>query len=113
MGGETAGFCWEDGMIPLAYFIGLSVIMFVFGILGVLLRRNSLVVFMSLELMFNAANLLFVTFAAYYGTLTGQLTVFFVMTVAAAEVAVGLALMVEIFRSKHSIDVDQMNNLKG
>lgn len=100
-------------MIPLAYFIGLSAAMFVIGILGVLLRRNSLVVFMSLELMFNAANLLFVTFAAYYGALAGQLMVFFVMTIAAAEVAVGLALMVEIFRTKNSIDVDQLNTLKG
>jgi len=100
-------------MIPISYFIGLSVVMFMFGILGVVLRRNSLVIFMSLELMFNAANLLFVTFAAYYGSLTGQVMVFFVMTIAAAEVAVGLALMVEIFRTKHSIDVDQMNSLKG
>lgn len=100
-------------MIPIEYFVGLSIIMFVCGIAGVLLRRNALVVFMSLELMFNAANLLFVTFAAYYQVLTGQLFVFFVMTVAAAEVAVGLALMVEIFRTKKSIDVDQMNSMKG
>jgi NADH-quinone oxidoreductase subunit K len=100
-------------MISIVYFIALSAIMFVTGIIGVLLRRNSLVTFMSLEMMFNAANLLFVTFAAYYGSLAGQISVFFVMTVAAAEVAVGLALMVEIFRTKHSIDLDQMNNLKG
>lgn len=99
--------------IPIAYFVALSVAMFVIGILGVLLRRNALVVFMSLELMFNSANLLFVTFAAYYGLLSGQLIVFFVMTVAAAEVGVGLALMVEIFKTKRSIDVDQMNSLKG
>jgi NADH-quinone oxidoreductase subunit K len=100
-------------MIPVTYFLGLSAVMFVIGLVGVLVRRNALVIFMSLELMFNAANLLFVTFAAYYQTLVGQLSVFFVMTVAAAEVAVGLALMVEIFRTKHSIDVDQMSNLKG
>lgn len=100
-------------MAPLYYYVGLSVIMFVIGILGVLLRRNAIVIFMSLELMFNAANLLFVAFAAYYQIITGQLFVFFVMTVAAAEVAVGLALMVAIFRAKHSIDVDQMSSLKG
>jgi NADH-quinone oxidoreductase subunit K len=87
--------------------------MFVIGILGVLLRRNALVIFMSLELMFNAGNLAFVTFARMYGLLTGQLVVFFVMTVAAAEVAIGLALMVEIFRTKHNIDMDNLNSLKG
>lgn len=100
-------------MIPLAYYVGLSAIMFVLGIIGVLVRRNALVVFMSLELMFNAANLLFVAFSAYFQLLTGQVFVFFVMTVAAAEVAVGLALMVEIFRTKHSIDLDQINEMKG
>ena len=99
--------------MPLGYYLALSAVMFVIGIVGVLVRRNALIVFMSLELMFNAANLLFVTFAAYYGTIVGQISVFFVMTVAAAEVAVGLALMVAIFRTKHSIDIDQMNSLKG
>ncbi len=99
--------------MPLSYFLGLSAIMFTVGVLGVILRRNALVIFMSLELMFNAANLLFVTFASYYQILTGQIFVFFVMSVAAAEVAVGLALMVAIFRTKHSIDIDQMSSLKG
>jgi NADH-quinone oxidoreductase subunit K len=99
--------------MPLSYFLGLSAIMFSIGVLGVILRRNALVIFMSLELMFNAANLVFVTFASYYQVLTGQIFVFFVMAVAAAEVAVGLALMVAIFRSKHSIDIDQMSSLKG
>jgi len=100
-------------MMPLMYYVGLSAIMFVFGIIGVLVRRNALVVFMSLELMFNAANLLFVAFSAYFQIITGQIFVFFVMTVAAAEVAIGLALMVEIFRTKHSIDLDQMSEMKG
>ncbi len=100
-------------MIPVSYYLGLSAILFVIGILGVLLRRNALVIFMSLELMFNAGNLAFVTFARMYGGLTGQLVVFCVMTVAAAEVAIGLALMVEIFRSKRSIDMDELNSLKG
>ena len=78
-----------------------------------MIRKNALVVFMSLELMFNAANLLFITFANSYQSLDGQILVIFVLATAAAEVAVGLALMVAIFRSKHSIDVDQMNSLKG
>jgi NADH-quinone oxidoreductase subunit K len=100
-------------LVPLAYFIGLAAIMFILGVLGFLLRRNALVMFMSLELMFNAANLTFVAFGRFYQILDGQLFVFFVMTVAAAEVAVGLALIVAIFRSRGSIDVDNMNVLKG
>lgn len=99
--------------MPITYYLGLSAILFIIGILGVLLRRNPLIVFMSLELMFNAANLAFVAFAAYHQVLSGQLFVFFVMTVAAAEVAVGLALMVAIFRSRHDIDVDELSQLKG
>jgi len=102
-----------EGTIPLNYFIAVSAILFTMGALGVLIRRNALIVFMSIELMLNAANLAFVAFARSYDVLTGQIFVFFVMTVAAAEVAVGLALIVAIFRSKHSIDVDQMSSLKG
>jgi NADH-quinone oxidoreductase subunit K len=100
-------------MVPLSYYLTLSAILFFLGVLGVMLRRNAIVIFMSLELMFNAANLAFVAFALYYHSLSGQIFVFFVMTVAAAEVAVGLALMVAIFRTKHSIDVDQLSSLKG
>ena len=100
-------------MVPASYYLALSVILFSLGVMGVLLRRNAIVIFMSLELMFNAANLVFVTFASYYQALSGQIFVFFVMTVAAAEVAVGLAMMVAIFRAKKSIDVDQMNTMKG
>lgn len=99
--------------MPLIYFLGLSAFMFVAGILGVLLRRSAIVMFMSLELMFNAANLAFISFAAYYQQLSGQLFVIFIMAMAAAEVAVGLALIVAIFRTKRSIDLDQMNSLKG
>ena len=102
-----------EGTIPLTYFIAVSAILFIMGALGVLIRRNALIVFMSIELMLNAANLAFVAFARAYDVLSGQIFVFFVMTVAAAEVAVGLALIVAIFRSKHSIDVDQMSSLKG
>ncbi len=100
-------------MVPLIYFIALAAAMFVLGVLGVLIRRNALVIFMSLELMYNAANLAFIAFGRYYQILDGQLFVFFVMTVAAAEVAVGLALIVAIFRSRNSLDVDMMNMLKG
>jgi NADH-quinone oxidoreductase subunit K len=100
-------------MVPIEYYIGLSAILFTLGVIGVLVRRNAIVIFMSIELMLNSANLAFVAFARWYNTLNGQVFVFFVMTVAAAEVAVGLALMVAIFRAKHSIDVDQMSALKG
>jgi len=100
-------------MLPLTYYLALSAILFTIGALGVLIRRNPLIIFMSVELMLNAANLVFVVFARVYEALSGQIFVFFVMTVAAAEVAVGLALIVVIFRTKHSIDVDQMSNLKG
>jgi len=100
-------------MLPVAYYVGLSAILFTIGALGVLIRRNSIVIFMSVELMLNAANLAFVAFARAYEAISGQIFVFFVMTVAAAEVAVGLALIVAIFNTKQSIDVDQMNSMKG
>lgn len=100
-------------MVPLSYYLALSALMFTLGVVGVLIRRNAIVIFMSLELMFNSANLAFVAFALFYQNLSGQIFVFFVMTVAAAEVAVGLALMVAIFRSRGSIDVDQVSSLKG
>jgi NADH-quinone oxidoreductase subunit K len=99
-------------MIPMIYYLGLAVVLFSLGLIGVLLRRNALVIFMSLELMFNAANLVFVSFSNYYGLLDGQALVIFVMVAAAAEVAVGLALMVMIFRIRGSIDIDQMSKLK-
>ncbi len=100
-------------MIPTTYFLGLSAILFSIGVVGVLVRRNAIIIFMSIELMLNSANLVFVAYARQFGTLDGQILVFFVMTVAAAEVAVGLALIVAIFRSKASIDVDAVNLLKG
>jgi NADH-quinone oxidoreductase subunit K len=100
-------------MVPEAYYIALSAILFTIGALGVLIKRNALIIFMSVELMLNAANVAFVAFANTYGQLSGQIIVFFVIAVAAAEVAVGLALIVTIFKSKRSIDVDQMSSLKG
>ena len=100
-------------MVPVSYYLGLSAILFTIGAMGVLIRRNPIVIFMSVELMLNSANLAFVAFARTYQELNGQVFVFFVMTVAAAEVAVGLGLIVSIFRSKRSIDIDQMSSLKG
>jgi NADH-quinone oxidoreductase subunit K len=100
-------------MVPVNYYIILSAILFTIGVLGVLTRRNALIIFMSIELMLNAANLAFVAFGSFLQTFSGQIFVFFVIAVAAAEVAVGLALIVEIFKSKRSIDVDQMSSLKG
>jgi NADH-quinone oxidoreductase subunit K len=100
-------------MVPVDYYIVLSAILFSIGALGVLSRRNPLIIFMSIELMLNAANLAFVAFASVYKTFSGQIFVFFVIAVAAAEVAVGLALIVEIFKSKKNINIDEMNSLKG
>ena len=100
-------------MIPVNYYIILSAILFTIGVTGVLIRRNALIIFMSIELMLNAANLALVAFNSVLESFSGQIFVFFVIAVAAAEVAVGLALIVEIFRTKNSIDVDQMSSLKG
>jgi NADH-quinone oxidoreductase subunit K len=100
-------------MVSIDYYLGLAIILFVIGALGVLVRRNAIVIFMSIELMLNAANLAFVAYARYWQAMSGQIFVFFIMTVAAAEVAIGLALIVTIFRTKDSIDVDQINTLKG
>jgi len=100
-------------MVPVEYYIILSAILFAIGVTGVLIRRNALIIFMSIELMLNAANLAIVAFSSVLKSFSGQIFVFFVIAVAAAEVAVGLALIVEIFKSKRSIDVDQMSNLKG
>jgi len=100
-------------MVPTAYDILLSAALFAIGVLGVLVRRNAMVVFMSVELMLNAANLALVTFARERLSVDGQVLVFFVITVAAAEVAVGLALLVAIFRTKRTADVDEVSTLRG
>ncbi|HKZ55494.1 MAG TPA: NADH-quinone oxidoreductase subunit NuoK [Anaerolineales bacterium] len=99
--------------VPTTYLIALSGLLFSMGVLGVLVRRNAIVIFMSVELMLNSANLAFIAFARSFQDLTGQVFVFFVIAVAAAEVAVGLALIVAIFKTKQSIDVDQVSSLKG
>ncbi len=100
-------------MYPLIFPLVLAGILFCVGVVGFLIRKNAIVILMSLELMFNAANLLFITFANYFNNLDGQVIVIFIMTTAAAEVAVGLALIVNIFKSKNTISVDDMNQLKG
>ena len=100
-------------MITVTHYVALSAILFIIGVLGVLIRRNAILIFMSVELMLNAANLAFVAFARHFDHLDGQIISFFVMTVAAAEVAVGLALIVTIFKTKHDIDVDNINSMKG
>ncbi len=100
-------------MIPLAWPLLLSAFLFTLGVIGVLVRRNAIVIFMSVELMLNAANLAFVAFARQMNSIDGQVFVFFVMTVAAAEVAVGLAIIVNLFRLRESVMVDEANLLKG
>jgi NADH-quinone oxidoreductase subunit K len=100
-------------MVPISYYVLLSAMMFTIGVLGVLIRRNALIVFMSVELMLNSANLALVAFAQRWQSVNGQILVFFVITVAAAEVAVGLALLVTIFHSKKTTDIDEINTLRG
>jgi NADH-quinone oxidoreductase subunit K len=99
--------------ITPAYYLLLSALLFAIGVAGVLIRRNAIVVFMSIELMLNAVNLTLVTFARVNGALDGQVLAFFVMVVAAAEVVVGLGLLVSIFRKRASTSVDDVNLLKG
>jgi len=99
-------------MVPTGHFLAVSAILFTLGIIGVLTRRSALVIFMSIELMLNAANLAFVAMAREIGGMDGQIFAFFVMTVAAAEAAVGLAIIVAIFRRRHSTDVDQIALMK-
>ena len=94
------------------FYLYLSAILFTIGTLGVLLRRNAIVVFMCIELMLNATNLALVTFSRINGTLDGQIMAFFVMVVAAAEVVVGLAIIVSVFRTRRSASVDDVNLLK-
>jgi NADH-quinone oxidoreductase subunit K len=98
--------------VPLNYYIWLSTALFVIGVLGVLYRRNAIVIFMCIELMLNAVNLLMVAFAAFHGDGGGQVFVFFVMAVAAAEVAVGLAILVVIYHNTRSTDINVLNKLK-
>lgn len=97
--------------IPLIIFISMA--MFAIGVIGVLVKRNALILFLSIEMMLNSANLLFVAFAYQWGNQIGLVWVFFVLVVAAAEAAVGLAIIINLFRSKRVVDVDQYNVLRG
>jgi len=98
--------------VPIEYYLILSAFMFIIGVTGVLIRRNAIIVFMSVELMLNSANLTLVSFSSYMGNSIGQLFVFFVMTVAAAEAAVGLAIIIAMFRNKLTVNIDEINILK-
>lgn len=98
--------------IPVPYFLSLAGIMFTIGVSGVLLRRNAVVIFMSVELMLNAVNLVFIAFAKSLGMVGGEVIVFFVMAIAAAEAAVGLAILIAIHRHKKTVFVDEINLLK-
>ena len=99
--------------IGIENYIFLSVLLFCIGVFGVLYRRNAIIVFMSIEIMLNAVNLLFVAFSTYWQDSKGEVFVFFSMAVAAAEVAVGLAILVSIFRNIGSVDISNLKNLKG
>ncbi len=97
----------------LEWYLGLSALLFTVGVVGVLIRRNAIIIFMCIELMLNAANLAFVAISRELGDPSGQVFVFFVMTVAAAEVAIGLAIIVSVFKHRETVNVDEVDSLKG
>jgi NADH-quinone oxidoreductase subunit K len=98
--------------IPIEYYLWLSAVLFTIGVLGVLYRRNAIIIFMCIELMLNAVNLLLVAFSDYYNDASGQVFVFFIMAVAAAEVAVGLAILIMMYRNTKTTDINVLNKLK-
>ena len=100
-------------MVPVSSYLILSALLFTIGVIGVLTRRNAIVIFMSIEIMLNAVNLSFVALSRFLGDMDGQLAVFFVITVAAAEAAVGLAIVVAMFRGRETVDIARFNLLKG
>ena len=97
---------------PLGWYIGLSALLFAIGVFGVLVRRNVIVIFMAIEIMLNAVNLAFVAIARHLGSMEGQVIVFFVMTVAAAEAAVGLAIIIAMFRNRETTNADELATLR-
>ncbi len=103
---------WKNKLIPLSHYLILSGILFAIGIFGVLIKRNAIIIFMSIELMLNAVNLSLVAFSTYLQSLNGQVFVFMVMVVAAAEVVVGLALIIAIVRVKKTSFIDEINLMK-
>ena len=98
--------------VPLSYYLILSGIVFLTGVIGVLLRRNIIIILLSVELMLNATNINFVAFSQYFHNVSGQVFVFFALTVAAAEVAVGLAIIIALYRAKSTINIDEFQLLK-
>lgn len=99
--------------ISLQHYLAVSLVLFTIGTIGVVVRRNALIIFMSIELMLNAVNIVFLAFSRWLGIADGQLIVFFVLAVAAAEAAVGLGIVVAVFRNKATVDVDDLRLLKG
>jgi NADH-quinone oxidoreductase subunit K len=99
-------------MIPIEYYLWLSAALFTIGVLGVLFRRNAIIIFMCIELMLNAVNLIMVAFSTYLNDASGQVFVFFIMAVAAAEVAVGLAILIMMYRNTQTTDINVLNRLK-
>jgi NADH-quinone oxidoreductase subunit K len=99
-------------VVPISYYLAVSCALFAIGVIGVLIRRNAIIIFMCIEMMLNAVNLALIAFADHYKSIDGQMLVFFVMVVAAAEVAVGLALIYVIFRNKGTVYVDELNIMK-
>jgi NADH-quinone oxidoreductase subunit K len=99
-------------VIPLHYYLALSAVLFTIGVVGVLTRRNAIVVFMCVELMLNSVNLTLVAFSSYLGSVNGQILVFFVMALAAAEASVGLAIVIALFRNKQTVNIDEINIMK-
>jgi NADH-quinone oxidoreductase subunit K len=100
-------------MITLTHYLVLGAILFIIGVSGVLMRRNIIIILLSIELMLNAVNINLVAFSSYLGNVAGQVFVFFVMTVAAAEAAVGLAIVVSLFRNMETVNVDEISQMKG
>lgn len=98
--------------MDITYILILSSLLFVIGVIGVLVRRNAIIIFMCIELMLNAINLSLISFSSYLGNNTGQIFVFFVMTVAAAEAAIGLAIVISLFRNKETLNINEINILK-
>lgn len=100
-------------MVPIAYYLILAAVLFCIGVCAFLMKRNIITIFMSIELMLNAVNLTFVAFAHMWHQVSGQIFVFFVMVVAAAEAAVGLAIIISLFRARQTLNVDQVNLMKN
>jgi NADH-quinone oxidoreductase subunit K len=98
--------------MDLNFYLILALLLFSIGVTGVLIRRNAIIVFMCIELMLNSVNLVFVSFSSFLGTLNGQIFVFFILTVAAAEAAIGLAIIIALYRNKQTINLDEINILK-